>query len=337
MKNFFDKKSILITGGTGSFGSAVLERLLNTDVKEIIIFSRDEKKQEDIRLRVKNSKVKFVLGDVRNYNSINYAMKNVDYVFHAAALKQVPSCDFNPFEAVQTNIIGTENTINAAKDNKIKKLVLLSTDKAVYPINAMGISKAMAEKILQAKARTFLKSDTKLCITRYGNVMASRASVIPRFLECIKKGNDLMITHPSMTRFLMSLDESIDLVFYAFENGEQGDIFVKKSPACKIIDLASCIKKIFNSKSNIKISGIRHGEKLYETLVSREEMSKALDLGKYYRIITDNRDLNYDLYESTGDVKANKYKDYNSENTEILNIKELFELLKRLKLIKNNL
>jgi UDP-glucose 4-epimerase len=337
MKNFFDKKSILITGGTGSFGSAVLERLLNTNVKEIIIFSRDEKKQEDIRLRVKNSKVKFVLGDVRNYNSINYAMKNVDYVFHAAALKQVPSCDFNPFEAVQTNIIGTENTINAAKENKIKKLVLLSTDKAVYPINAMGISKAMAEKILQAKARTFLKSDTKLCITRYGNVMASRASVIPRFIECIKEGNDLMITHPSMTRFLMSLDESIDLVFYAFKNGEQGDIFVKKSSACKIIDLANCIKKIFSSKSNIKISGIRHGEKLHETLVSREEMSKALDLGKYFRIVTDNRDLNYDLYESTGSVKANNYEDYNSENTQMLDMKELLELLKKLDCIKNNL
>jgi len=337
MKNFFRDKSILITGGTGSFGSAVLEKLLNTNVKKIIIFSRDEKKQEDIRLRTRNSKVKFILGDVRNYISVYHAMKNIDYVFHAAALKQVPSCDFNPFEAVQTNIIGTENAINAAKENKIKKLVLLSTDKAVYPINAMGISKAMAEKILLAKARMSSKSETKLCITRYGNVMGSRASVIPRFLECIKKGNDLMITHPSMTRFLMSLEESIDLVFYAFKNGEQGDIFVKKSPACKIIDLASCLKKIFNSKCNIKISGIRHGEKLYETLVSREEMSKALDLGKYYRILTDNRDLNYDLYESTGDVKANKYEDYNSENTKMLNIKELFQLLKKLKYIKNNL
>jgi UDP-glucose 4-epimerase len=337
MKNFFRGKSILITGGTGSFGSAVLKKLLSTDIKKIIIFSRDEKKQEDIRLRTRNSKVKFILGDVRNYTSVYHAMKNVDYVFHAAALKQVPSCDFNPFEAVQTNIIGTENTINAAKENKIKKLVLLSTDKAVYPINAMGISKAMAEKILLAKARMSSKSETKLCITRYGNVMGSRASVIPRFLECIKKGNDLMITHPSMTRFLMSLEESIDLVFYAFKNGEQGDIFVKKSPACKIIDLASCVKKIFNSKCNIKISGIRHGEKLYETLVSREEMSKALDLGKYYRILTDNRDLNYDLYESTGDVKANKYEDYNSENTKMLNIKELFQLLKKLKYIKNNL
>ena len=337
MKSFFRGKSILITGGTGSFGSAVLKKLLSTDIKKIIIFSRDEKKQEDIRLRTRNSKVKFILGDVRNYTSVDHAMKNVDYVFHAAALKQVPSCDFNPFEAVQTNIIGTENTINAAKENKIKKLVLLSTDKAVYPINAMGISKAMAEKILLAKARMSSKSETKLCITRYGNVMGSRASVIPRFLECIKKGNDLMITHPSMTRFLMSLEESIDLVFYAFKNGEQGDIFVKKSPACKIIDLASCVKKIFNSKCNIKISGIRHGEKLYETLVSREEMSKALDLGKYYRILTDNRDLNYDLYESTGDVKANKYEDYNSENTKMLNIKELFQLLKKLKYIKNNL
>lgn len=334
MKSFFRDKSILITGGTGSFGSAVLKKLLATDIKKIIIFSRDEKKQEDIRLITRNSKVKFILGDVRNYISVYHAMKNVDYVFHAAALKQVPSCDFNPFEAVQTNIIGTENTINAAKENKIKKLVLLSTDKAVYPINAMGISKAMAEKILLAKARISSKSETKLCITRYGNVMGSRASVIPRFLECIKKGENLTVTHPLMTRFLMSLDESIDLVFYAFKHGEQGDIFVKKSPACKILDLANCIKKILKSKCDIKISGIRHGEKLYETLVSREEMAKVLDLGEYFRIVTDNRDLNYDLYESFGSVKANKYDDYNSENTKMLNTKELTNLLIELNYIK---
>jgi UDP-glucose 4-epimerase len=334
MEKFFKNKIILITGGTGSFGSTVLSRLLKIGIKEIIVFSRDEKKQEDLRLKIKNSKVKFILGDVRNYKSLYHAMNNVDYVFHAAALKQVPSCDFNPFEAVQTNIIGTENAINAAKENNVKKLVLLSTDKAVYPINAMGISKAMAEKILQAKARTSLKSETKFCITRYGNVMGSRASVIPRFLECIKKGQNLMVTHPLMTRFLMSLEESIDLVFYAFKHGQQGDIFVKKSPACKILDLANCIKKITKSKTTIKISGIRHGEKLYETLVSREEMSKALDLGKYFRIVTDNRDLNYDLYESFGSIKANKYNDYNSENTKMLSTKELTELLKKFDYIK---
>lgn len=334
MEKFFKNKIILITGGTGSFGSTVLSRLLKIGIKEIIVFSRDEKKQEDLRLKIKNSKVKFILGDVRNYKSLYHAMNNVDYVFHAAALKQVPSCDFNPFEAVQTNIIGTENAINAAKENNVKKLVLLSTDKAVYPINAMGISKAMAEKILQAKARTSLKSETKFCITRYGNVMGSRASVIPRFLECIKKGQNLMVTHPLMTRFLMSLEESIDLVFYAFKYGQQGDIFVKKSPACKILDLANCIKKITKSKTPIKISGIRHGEKLYETLVSREEMSKALDLGKYFRIVTDNRDLNYDLYESFGSIKANKYNDYNSENTKMLSTKELTELLEKFDYIK---
>ena len=333
----FKNKTLLITGGTGSFGNAVLKKFLKTKIKEIRVFSRDEKKQFDLRKKLNDVRIKFYLGDIRSYSSVLDVTSNVDYIFHAAALKQVPSCEFFPMEAVNTNILGANNIIKAAEYSGVKKCIMLSTDKAVYPINAMGISKAMAEKILQAKARTFLKSDTKLCITRYENVMASRASVIPRFIECIKKGNDLMITHPSMTRFLMSLDESIDLVFYAFKNGEQGDIFVKKSSACKIIDLANCIKKIFNSKSNIKISGIRHGEKLHETLVSREEMSKALDLGKYFRIVTDNRDLNYDLYESTGSVKANNYEDYNSENTQMLDMKELFELLKKLDCIKNNL
>jgi len=329
MKSFFKNKNILITGGTGSFGTSVLKRLLKLNVKQIIIFSRDEKKQEDLRFSINNPKVKYVLGDVRNYDSVNLAMKNVDFVFHAAALKQVPTCDFHPKEAYLTNIHGTSNVIDAAIKNKIKKLVFLSTDKAVYPINAMGISKALAEKVVQAKARELKKNDTILCITRYGNVMSSRASVIPRFIDQIKARKEISVTDKRMTRFLMSLEDSIDLVFYAFKNGRQGDIFVQKSPSCKIYQLAKVLKKIYNSNSKIKIIGTRHGEKLYETLVSREEMVRAISQNKYYRIQIDNRDLNYDIFEIKGNKKLNVITDYNSNNTNLLSDKNLEALLKQ--------
>ena len=329
MTKFFSNKNVLITGGTGSFGTAVLRKLLKLKAKNIVIFSRDEKKQEDLRLEVGNSRVKYVLGDVRNFNDLKNAMLRMDYVFHAAALKQVPTCDFNPREAYLTNVKGTANVIDAAIDCKVKKLVFLSTDKAVYPINAMGISKALAEKIVQAKSRELSNKDTILCITRYGNVMSSRASVIPRFVEQIQNNKDISVTDQRMTRFLMSLSESIDLVFHGFKSGKQGDIFIQKSPSCNIYQLAKVLKKIFKSRSKIKIIGTRHGEKLHETLVSREEMVRAINEKKYYRIKIDNRDLNYDFFEIKGNKKLNLIEDYNSNNANLLTDKSLEKLLKK--------
>ena len=329
MTKFFSNKNVLITGGTGSFGTAVLRKLLKLKAKNIVIFSRDEKKQEDLRLEVRNSRVRYVLGDVRNFNSLKNAMIRMDYVFHAAALKQVPTCDFNPREAYLTNVKGTANVIDAAIDCKVKKLVFLSTDKAVYPINAMGISKALAEKIVQAKSRELSNKDTILCITRYGNVMSSRASVIPRFVEQIQNNKDISVTDQRMTRFLMSLSESIDLVFHGFKSGKQGDIFIQKSPSCNIYQLAKVLKKIFKSRSKIKIIGTRHGEKLHETLVSREEMARAINEKKYYRIKIDNRDLNYDFFEIKGNKKLNLIEDYNSNNANLLTDKSLEKLLKK--------
>ncbi|MCZ7383431.1 MAG: polysaccharide biosynthesis protein [Candidatus Methanoperedens sp.] len=311
----FSGKTLLITGGTGSFGNAVLQRFLHTDVKEIRVFSRDEKKQEDMRIELKNDKVKFYIGDVRNYESVNFAMPGVDYVFQAAALKQVPSCEFYPMEAVRTNILGAENVLNAALANDVKKVIMLSTDKAVYPINAMGISKAMMEKLMVAKSKTADKSKTILCGTRYGNVIASRGSVIPLFVKQAKEGKPLTVTDPRMTRFLMSLDDSVDLVLYAYKHAKQGDIFVQKAPASTIMDLAIAIKEIFKSNSEIKIIGTRHGEKLYETLLTREELAKAEDLGSYYRIKADVRDLNYAKYFTEGEEQVSLLEDYNSHNT----------------------
>lgn len=326
----FKNKTLMITGGTGSFGNTVLKRFLKTDIKEIIIFSRDEKKQEDMRILFNNDKLKFFIGDTRSYQSVLDAMENVDYVFHAAALKQVPSCEFYPMEAVKTNIIGTENVINAAINKGVQKLVLLSTDKAVYPINAMGISKAMAEKVLVAKSRLMKNKSPVLCATRYGNVMASRGSVIPLFLDKIKQGLPLTVTDPNMTRFLMSLEDSVDLVLHAFENGEQGDIFVQKAPAATIANLAIAIKELMSSQSEIKIIGTRHGEKLYESLVSREEMVKAIDMDKYYKIPADNRNLNYDKYIIEGQVDLNQIDDYTSHNTNLLSVEEIKETLLKL-------
>jgi len=331
----FKDKVLLITGGTGSFGNTVLKRFLDTNVKEIIVFSRDEKKQEDMRIKLSNDKLKFVIGDTRDYNSIHQAMNGVDYVFHAAALKQVPSCEFFPMEAVKTNVIGTENVLTAAIANKVKRVILLSTDKAVYPINAMGISKAMAEKVLVAKSRTVRDNDTVMCATRYGNVMASRGSVIPLFFEKIKAGAPLTITDPLMTRFLMSLEDSVDLVLHAFENGKQGDIFVQKAPASTIEDLAIAIKQLCNADIETKMIGSRHGEKLYESLVSREDMAKAEDMGKYYRIPADNRDLNYDKYIFEGEIDINNVDDYTSHNTHKLNIQEIKDLLMTLPYVKS--
>jgi UDP-N-acetylglucosamine 4,6-dehydratase/5-epimerase len=333
----FDDKTLMITGGTGSFGNTVLNRFLNTEVKEIIIFSRDEKKQEDMRIELNNSKVKFYIGDVRSYDSICRAMAGVDYVFHAAALKQVPSCEFYPMEAVLTNVLGTENVLNAAIANNVKRVVLLSTDKAVYPINAMGISKAMGEKILVAKSRTVRQGGPILSATRYGNVMASRGSVIPLLVEKIKAGLPLTVTDPKMTRFLMSLEDSVDLVLHAFEHGEQGDIFVQKAPASTIADLVQALKELFNSEAVIKIIGTRHGEKLYESLVSREEMAKAEDMDKYYRIPADNRDLNYDKFILEGQPEANDVDDYTSHNTERLSVSNIKKLLLTLSYIQSEL
>lgn len=333
----FKDKVLMITGGTGSFGNTVLKRFLNTDVKQIIVFSRDEKKQEDMRIALANPKLKFIIGDTRDYDSVYRAMASVDYVFHAAALKQVPSCEFYPMEAVKTNVNGTENVLNAAIDRGVKRVVLLSTDKAVYPINAMGISKAMAEKVLIAKARRQEGDETIMCATRYGNVMASRGSVIPLFFEKIKMNKPLTITDPNMTRFLMSLEDSVDLVLHAFKNGKQGDIFVQKAPACTIGDLTEAIKQLCNSNVEAKIIGTRHGEKLYESLVSREEMVKAEDMGRYYRIPADNRDLNYDKYIINGEVDLNGLDDYTSHNTERLNINEIKELLLTLKYVQKEL
>lgn len=330
-------KVLMITGGTGSFGNTVLNRFLNTGVKEIVIFSRDEKKQEDMRIALNHPKVRFQIGDVRNFESVSRAMVGVDFVFHAAALKQVPSCEFFPMEAVLTNVNGTENVLNAAIDRGVKRVVLLSTDKAVYPINAMGISKAMAEKLLIAKSRTIPEGGPVVCATRYGNVMASRGSVIPLFVDKIKAGLPLTITDPNMTRFLMSLEDSVDLVLHAFQNGQQGDIFVQKAPASTIADLAQAIQELFKIKADIKIIGTRHGEKLYESLVSREEMVKAEDMGRYYRIPADNRDLNYDKFILEGQPEANAIDDYTSHTTQRLQVSEIVELLKTLDYIKSEL
>lgn len=335
MKTNFDNKTLLITGGTGSFGNAVLKKFINSNLKEIRIFSRDEKKQEDLRKYYKSDKVKFIIGDVRNLHSVQDASVGVDYIFHAAALKQVPSCEFYPMEAVQTNILGAENVMRSAVINGVKKCVVLSTDKAVYPINAMGISKSMMEKIMVAKSRVY--SDTVFCATRYGNVMASRGSVIPLFIEQIKNNKDITITDPNMTRFLMSLDESVDLVLYAFANAQPGDILVQKSPASTVLDLAKALIQLFNSKSEIKIIGTRHGEKLYESLVSREEMAKAEDLGKYFKIPADNRDLNYDKYFNQGSFAISENEDYTSHNTERLDINGVIDILKKLKEIQDDL
>lgn len=327
----------MITGGTGSFGNAVLKRFLSTEVKEIRIFSRDEKKQEEMRIALNNNKLKFHIGDVRDYDSLTQSMKGVDYVFHAAALKQVPSCEFYPMEAVRTNVIGTENVMNAATFSGVKRVVILSTDKAVYPINAMGISKAMAEKLMVAKSRTQSKGETVLCATRYGNVMASRGSVIPLFVSQLKEGKALTLTDPNMTRFLMSLEDSVDLVIYAFEHGKQGDIFVKKAPAATVADLAQALKDLFLKSGPVRVIGTRHGEKLYESLISREEMAKAKDMGVYFRIPADNRDLNYAQYFSEGEEEISHQEDYTSHNTERLNVEQVINLLLKLDYIKNEL
>ena len=333
----FKNKTLLITGGTGSFGNAVLKRFLNTDVKEIRIFSRDEKKQEDMRIALKSDKVKFHIGDVRNYDSIDFALKGVDYVFHAAALKQVPSCEFYPMEAVRTNILGAENVLNAAIANRVKRVIVLSTDKAVYPINAMGLTKAMMEKLMVAKARSSDVTGTVFCATRYGNVMASRGSVIPLFVQQIKAGKPLTITDPEMTRFLMSLEDSVDLVLYAYEHGHSGDTFVQKAPASTILDLALALQQIFNAENEIKLIGTRHGEKLYESLVNREEMVKAIDLGRYYRIPADARDLNYNQYFIEGDQRIAQAEEYTSHNTERLDVAGVVQLLLKLDYIQDAL
>ena len=332
-----DGSVLMITGGTGSFGNTVLKRFLSTNVNEIRVFSRDEKKQEDMRISLNHPKLKFYVGDVRDYQSVRDAMKGVDYIFHAAALKQVPSCEFFPIEAVKTNVLGTENVLNAAIANCVKRVVVLSTDKAVYPINAMGISKAMMEKVMCAKARMQTDGETVMCATRYGNVMASRGSVIPLFIDQIKAGNYLTITDPGMTRFLMSLEDSVDLVLHAFTHGRQGDIFVQKAPASTIADLATALLELFKSGSGVKIIGARHGEKLYESLLSREERSKSDDMGRYFRVPMDFRDLNYGKYISEGELNTTGNEDYTSHNTTRLNVAEVKELLISLEYIRGAL
>lgn len=330
-------KVLLITGGTGSFGSTVVNRFLMSGVREIRIFSRDEKKQEDMRIALKDDKAKFYIGDVRNYDSIHQAMHGVDYVFHAAALKQVPSCEFYPIEAVRTNVLGAENVLNAAVANGVKRVVMLSTDKAVYPINAMGISKAMMEKLMVAKSRLRKEGETILCATRYGNVMASRGSVIPLFIDLIKNGKPLTVTDPKMTRFLMSLEDSVDLVMHAFTNAKQGDIFVQKAPASTVSDLAQALKELFSVENPTQIIGTRHGEKLYESLLSREEMARAVDMDRYYRIPSDDRDLNYAKYFIEGESSVSASDDYTSHNTERLNVAQVKELLLTLDFIQDAL
>jgi UDP-N-acetylglucosamine 4,6-dehydratase len=327
----------MITGGTGSFGNAVLKRFLSTAVREIRIFSRDEKKQEEMRIALNNDKLKFFIGDVRDYDSLYQAMKGVDYVFHAAALKQVPSCEFYPLEAVRTNVLGAENVMAAAIASNVQRVVVLSTDKAVYPINAMGLSKALMEKFMIAKARMQNEGETVLCATRYGNVMASRGSVIPLFVSQLKEGKPLTITDPNMTRFLMSLEDSVDLVLHAYEHGTQGDIFIQKAPAATVADLAQALKELFDRDSPIQIIGTRHGEKLYESLVSREEMARADDMLRYYRIPADNRDLNYNMYFNAGEERISHLDDYTSHNTERLNVEQVKVLLLKLDYIKAEL
>ena len=333
----FKNKVLLITGGTGSFGNAVLERFLTTDIKEIRIFSRDEKKQDDMRTLYQNSKIKFFIGDVRDISSLNNAMYNVDFIFHAAALKQVPSCEFFPLEAVKTNILGTDNVLTAAINAGVKKIICLSTDKAAYPVNAMGISKAMMEKTFIAKSRIVTSDKTLICGTRYGNVMASRGSVIPLFIEQIKNGKPLTVTDPQMTRFMMSLEEAVELVLYAFNHAENGDIIVQKSPASYIKDLAQALIELFNAKNEIKIIGTRHGEKIYEVLLTKEEAAKAIDTGYFYRIPADNRDLNYGKYLVEGSTKITLTDEYNSNNTKILSVEEIKEQLLKLNFVKDEL
>lgn len=334
----FKNKTLMITGGTGSFGNAVLRRFLDSDVKEIRIFSRDEKKQDDMRHQYNNSKLKFYIGDVRDISTIRPAMIGVDYVFHAAALKQVPSCEFFPLEAVKTNVIGTDNVLTVAIEEGVSRVVCLSTDKAAYPINAMGTSKAMMEKIIIAKSRTADPNKTRICCTRYGNVMASRGSVIPLFIDKLKEGLPLTVTDGSMTRFIMNLNEAVDLVLYAFENGSQGDLFVQKADATTIDDLTMAIKELFGVLDYpVETIGIRHGEKKYETLLTNEECARALDCGKFYRVVADNRDLNYEKYLSQGDVKRNKLSEFNSNNTKLLNIEEIKEKLLTCELVVEEL
>ncbi len=333
----FKDKTLLITGGTGSFGNAVMERFLDTDIKEIRIFSRDEKKQDDMRKHYKDEKLKFYIGDVRDLASVKNAMHGVDYIFHAAALKQVPSCEFFPLEAVKTNVIGTDNVLTAAIEYGVKKVICLSTDKAAYPINAMGISKAMMEKVFVAKSKTVDPDRTLICGTRYGNVMASRGSVIPLFIEQIKNGQPLTVTDPNMTRFLMSLEEAVELVVFAFHNAEAGDIMVQKSPASTIGDLAQAVKELFNADNEIKIIGTRHGEKRYETLLTKEEYVKAEDLPGFYKVPADQRDLNYDKYFAEGDQKLTSVEEYNSDNTQILTIEQIKEKLLELDYVQNEL
>ena len=339
----FEGKTLLITGGTGSFGNAVLNRFLDTDIKEICIFSRDEKKQDDMRhqLQAANAdtakKVKFYIGDVRNIQSVKDAMHGVDYIFHAAALKQVPSCEFFPMEAVRTNIIGTDNVLTAAIEAGVKKVICLSTDKAAYPINAMGTSKAMMEKVIVAKSRTVEQDKTLICCTRYGNVMCSRGSVIPLFIDQIKEGKPLTVTEPKMTRFIMSLEEAVELVVFAFKNANSGDIMVQKAPACTIEVLAKAVKELFCVDNEIKIIGIRHGEKMYETLLTNEECARAIDMGNFFRVPADQRDLNYDLYFKEGNQERTKLSEFNSNNTELLGVEEVKKKLLELKYIRDEI
>ncbi|UDY18511.1 FnlA [Acinetobacter baumannii] len=333
--SMFKDKVLLITGGTGSFGNAVLKRFLETDIKEIRIFSRDEKKQDDMRKKYHSAKLKFYIGDVRDYNSILNATRGVDYIYHAAALKQVPSCEFHPMEAVKTNVLGTENVLEAAIQNHVKRVVCLSTDKAVYPINAMGISKAMMEKVMVAKSRNLEGLNTVICGTRYGNVMASRGSVIPLFVDQIRQGKPLTITDPNMTRFMMTLEDAVDLVLYAFEHGENGDIFVQKAPAATIAVLAEALKQLLNVEDHpISIMGTRHGEKAFEALLSREEMVHAFDQGDYFRVPADQRDLNYEKYVEDGDLKITEFEDYNSHNTTRLDVEGMKQLLLKLDFVR---
>jgi UDP-glucose 4-epimerase len=334
---FLKNKILMVTGGTGSFGSTIIKGLLKNNLKEIRIFSRDEKKQEDMRLLYKNSKIKFYIGDVRTFESVNQAMKGVDYVFHAAALKQVPSCEFYPMEAVRTNILGTENVLNSAIENKVKRVVVLSTDKAVYPINAMGISKAMMERLIIAKANLYGNNKTILCATRYGNVMGSRGSVMPLFINQIKKGKPLTVTDPHMTRFMMSLEDSVNLVLYAFQHAKPGEIFVQKAPAATVADIAKVMNEIFGKKEKVQIIGTRHGEKLFESLLSREEMIRAKDMGRFYCIPSDIRDLNHAKYFIEGQKSISKTEDYTSHNTERLNLKQLKRLIMSLDFVKREI
>lgn len=333
----FKNATLMITGGTGSFGNAVLDRFLNTDMAEIRIFSRDEKKQDDMRHKYKSDKIKYYIGDVRDLASLKNAMYGVDFLFHAAALKQVPSCEFFPLEAVKTNVIGTDNVLTAAIESGVKKVICLSTDKAAYPVNAMGTSKAMMEKVFVAKSKTVSPKKTLICGTRYGNVMCSRGSVIPLFIDQIKAGKPLTITEPTMTRFIMSLEEAVELVLFAFENAESGDIMVQKAPACTIEVLATAVSELFNVEKNLKIIGIRHGEKMHETLLTNEECAQAIDMGDFFRVPADKRDLNYDKYYTDGDYERNALTEFNSGNTDILSVEEVKEKLMSLQYIRDEL